>query len=112
VAAALLDLPGTEFLDEAGRFLSQARAISPNHPRVVLAEFYYRFRRGEPKAYAQWLKEKGPYFASDARVLAGLEFQLGVLEARGGRCREAQAIFRAAESRDKRLAGVPRPFCG
>ena len=110
-ALALLELGGS-FVDEAEPLLERALSLSPEHPRVWLAEFAYRFRKGDADQYARLWRDEGDRFLNSPRLSAGLEFQLGLLRARQGQCQEASARFDSASRRDTRLAAYRRPMCG
>lgn len=111
-AVALLELPDDAFLDDAKEFLERAHRLAPENSRVWLAEFAYRFRRGDADAYAELWREQRHRFDFDARISAGLEFQLGLLQAGQGRCEAASELFHSAVRRDAHLGQYPRPFCG
>ena len=92
--------------------LNRARELSPESPRVWLAEFAYRFHRGDAESYEALWREEGARFQSNPKLSAALEFQLGLLQARRGRCGDARERYRSAERRDAHLSRHPRPFCG
>ena len=81
-AVALLELPDDAFLDDANAILKRAHGSLRRIPRVWLAEFAYRFHRGDADAYDALWQEQTASIRFNARLSAGLEFQLGLLQAR------------------------------
>ncbi len=110
-AMALVELPGDSYL-QAEPLLARAKQLAGQNPRVSLAEFAYLFRKGDGSAYAELWRQRGEQFSSNARISAGLEFQLGILQARQGSCQAARLNFQSAEQRDASLSLHSRPFCG
>ncbi len=111
LALTYLDL-GPQFHEDGEAFLAQAHLRLPDSPRVWLTEFAYRFQKGDAESYAELWRNEGHRFASDPKVAASLEYQLGLLMARRGDCEAARARFRSAERRDAHLGRYPKPFCG